>query len=504
MKTLEHTTQTGIRSENRRPRRKRRGARLGVLMLVATCSVFSVLAGFSRAQTSWLSTNGPMSSHVNAIAIDEDGTLFAGTFREGMFRSHDDGRTWQSLGLPGTNIRDLVFDIEGRLFVATFGSGVYRTSDQGDSWQETNIGLFDPRVQSLATDASGTVLAGTFGSGVFALDGGIAWRHASDGLTDFNVRGVAINSQGLSFAACRGDGVFVSDDYGHSWARMPGTLPLGDLRSITASGRGVYVAGWVGGVASTFPGEGDWNHINQGLPNNKVWWVSETHDGRLLAGTHAHGIYERVAGSWQLLGLDGDIVTKIAPGRAGDIWAGTRRGIYRATGDASHWELLGVPRSYVYSLAETEAGTVVAATYESGLMRLEEGGSVWQPANIHFETVFSVVSAGRSLFAAGQFGHIFRSLDDGQTWEQVNDDDDDDRTRANIWTLHSDGGRIFAGSVGDGVLRSLDGGSVWKRAGLENQTILTLSTDASGTVYAGTDTGLHRSRDGGDTWEDIT
>jgi photosystem II stability/assembly factor-like uncharacterized protein len=445
-----------------------------------------------------------MSSQVTAIAIDDDGTLFAGTYREGVFRSRDNGKKWDFLGQGGTDVRDLVFDIEGRLFVATFGKGVYRTSDQGDSWQETNIGLFDPRVQSLATDTSGTVLAGTFGSGVFALDGGIAWRPASSGLRDFDVRGVAINSQGLSFAACRGDGVFVSDDYGYSWTRMPGTLRLGVLRSITTSGRGVFVAAWGGGVARTYPGEQDWDQLDAGLPTSKVWWASMTPDGRLLAGTHTHGIYEWVQGRWQLLGLDGDIVTKIVSGRAGEIWVGTRTGIYRATGDATTFELLGVPRSYVFSLAETEMGTVVAATYESGLMRLQRGDTVWRASDIHFETTYSVIAVGNALYSGGEFGNLCQSSDDGKTWRQVNNDDEDDRTRATIWTLHSDGERIYAGSIGDGIFRSLDNGSTWKRAGLENQNVLTLSTDESRTIYAGTNTGFYRSRDGGDTWEDIT
>ncbi|NNE46168.1 MAG: T9SS type A sorting domain-containing protein [Rhodothermales bacterium] len=447
-----------------------------------------------------------MAAHTSAIAVAIDGTVYAGTFEEGIYRSDDDGHSWKQLGLIDTDIRGLVIDHRGRLLAGTFGDGVYLSTDRGETWDGFNTGLADSRVQSLIGNGEGAILAGTFGSGVFALRDETTWHSSNDGLTDLDVRSLAFGTRETAYAACRRDGVFLSTDSGQTWSRFDGGSPLGALRFVAASRREIVAAGWVGGVARNYQGEGAWTRIAEGLPNQKVWTVAVLPGGQLLVGMHGHGIYafDEASGTWRSTGLEGGTVTAITAGINGDVWIGTRTGIYRSKGPDYDWRLMGIPRSYVFSLATTTGGTIIAATYESGLLRSSNRGVEWVPTDRHHEDVYTVVSDGGHQFAGGIAGRVFESDDDGRSWTITNKDPGDEWTRAPIRSLAVQRRRVLAGSEGDGVLRSEDGGITWKRVGLDGHVIWSLAMDESGLTYAGTSTGLFRSVSGGETWDSIT
>ncbi len=406
-----------------------------------------------------------MAAHTSAIAVDIDGTVYAGTYREGVFRSDDDGHSWKRLGLDDTDIRGLVIAPGGQLLAGTFGDGVYRSTDRGETWAGFNAGLPESRIQSLSGNEEGVILAGTFGSGVFVLRDENTWRSSNEGLTDLDVRSVTFGTVETAYAACRRDGVFLSTDSGQTWSRFDGGSPLGALRFIAASRREIVAAGWVGGVARNYQREGAWTRIADGLPNQKVWTVAVLPGGQLLAGMHGHGIYafDEASRTWHSVGLEGGTVTAITAGNNGDVWIGTQTGIYRSKGPDYDWRLMGIPRSYVYSLATTTGGTIVAATYESGLLRSGNRGAEWVPTDRRHEDVYSVVSDGERLYAGGIVGRVFESDDDGRSWTITNKDPGDEWTRDPIWSLAVQGRIVLAGSAGDGILRSEDGGITWKR-----------------------------------------
>jgi hypothetical protein len=62
---------------------------------------------------------------------------------------------------------------------------------------------------------------------------------------------------------------------------------------------------------------------------------------------------------------------------------------------------------------------------------------------------------------------------------------------------------VFAGTAGAGVWKSVDGGATWEATGLSDRMCLSLSTDSSSVLYAGTDEEAHVSRDLGETWSNI-
>lgn len=112
-------------------------------------------------------------------------TLYAGSggpyaYEGGVYKSTDSGATWGSIGLEAHAITKLcgIFGSEntiyagtGGKFLETSGSGLFRSADNGTSWEPMNSNLSSPFILSLLIDpdSPSTIYAGTMGGGIFKL-----------------------------------------------------------------------------------------------------------------------------------------------------------------------------------------------------------------------------------------------------------------------------------------------------------------------------------------------
>ena len=126
----------------------------------------------------WVPINeGLENLDVGAVAITDDGTLFASTFLGGVYRSTDRGDTWSevlNVGLDNPFIPSLL--VEGSSIYAGTDDGVYRSTDNGDTWTQLKEGLGDPHVESLASTGDGVLFAGTDRGLYYSEDEGMSWQ----------------------------------------------------------------------------------------------------------------------------------------------------------------------------------------------------------------------------------------------------------------------------------------------------------------------------------------
>jgi len=246
---------------------------------------------------------------------------------------------------------------------------------------------------------------------------------------------------------------------------------------------------------------------------------------------------------WELVtrGLpDAPAIRAIAthPDQAGTVYVGTQHGPYRSTDHGEHWEKLnvadhGLP---VWSLLfDPRDPKVMYAGYENcAIFRSEDGGEHWQqlPVTVRFPEVTVAPGANPAkrvlklaanhanpdeIYGAIEVGGIIRSLDGGESWENVSHGqylNDDTVDMHSVLVGRWRPGMVFA-IARAGLFTSTDQGEHWASARLEplnpkGQTYCRDIREVPGdpkTIWlaAGanfqSDVGvLFRSKDGGLSW----
>jgi photosystem II stability/assembly factor-like uncharacterized protein len=177
----------------------------------------------------------------------------AETFRGGVCRSDDGGRTWKksNVGMKETAATHILLDptspVNARvLYVAAFGRGVYKSSDGGATWSLKNTGITqrEPFAWRLARASDGVlylVVVRRSEDGSIGNDGDGALYKSSDGAETWTrialpaeangPNGLAIdptNPQRLYLAAWAravgthgiGGGIYLSDNGGQTWRQV--------------------------------------------------------------------------------------------------------------------------------------------------------------------------------------------------------------------------------------------------------------------------------------------
>jgi len=229
-------------------------------------------------------------------------------------------------------------------------------------------------------------------------------------------------------------------------------------------------------------------------------WVAKT------GNKHAGGLFRRQAGegAWEALkaGLPENVEARafaVHPREPGVIYAGTQDGPYRTTDGGARWERLGFPDrgAVIWSLTfhPTRPKIMYAGTAPVGIYRSEDGGDTW-----------------KKLPGARSPGHC----EMGFPTRVV---------RIVADPAHPD--TIYAGLEVSGVIRSNDGGDTWTdlsaplvklserphlksrigsdidAEGMLDTHALAVSAAAPGTAFLAVRMGVFRTDDSGASWHDV-
>ncbi len=202
--------------------------------------------GFTWSQKFSLANNGSNKNSDNiavlnvlSLAIDprDSSIVYAGTEKNGLFRSSDAAETWQKYNnavLPNETIYDIAINPKDpkNIYLATATADsrgrVLKSDDEGNTWQEVyitsvqkdfikklKIDSYDPKVVYFGTNAGGLFRSADSGKSWSLLK----WFSGS-------IDNIAINPKDtrIIYATGSGDGLFKSPDKGASWQSLNGGL----------------------------------------------------------------------------------------------------------------------------------------------------------------------------------------------------------------------------------------------------------------------------------------
>ena len=162
-------------------------------------------------------------------------------------------------------------------------------------------------------------------------------------------------------------------------------------------------------------------------------------------------------------------------------------------------------------------GTLLAGTASALLYRSRDSAESWArvpfPSELRSLLHAMMIDPGRAnvyLVAVTsekpQYAGLFRSADEGATWEQISD-----LRQKQVWSLASwaADSRVIAAGTEEGVFLSRDGGENWKHISPPQdegpQPVVSLAFDPahSNILYAGTPHLAWKTFDGGATWRSL-
>jgi len=294
-----------------------------------------------QAQDFWQKLT--MDSHLSiySLATDPAGAVYAGGYGQGLFKSSDDGVSWDSSGLAGYWIVDMDVNEQGDLFLVgignTYGSGVFRSVDHGGTWDKvlnlnnyggincihvardgsiwiglnyssdyngiyrsTDNGTTWDKIftdtqnfYAVTSKEGGKIFATSYGRIYTSLDNGQNWSYSEQGLSSSEIPAITVNNSGQIFTASSGYGIYLSDDDGANWNRIYSAGP--DFSSILIDKNQTIYAGTRGSWIYRSEDNGEnWSLLNSGLGNQYVLSLAINTNGYLFSGTDTSGVYRSV------------------------------------------------------------------------------------------------------------------------------------------------------------------------------------------------------------------
>ncbi|MEY2430017.1 MAG: hypothetical protein QOJ40_2902, partial [Verrucomicrobiota bacterium] len=249
-----------------------------------------------------------------------------------------EGSQWRRYRIPRHSARPyvkaLAEEADGTVWAGSVSEGLFRFSGGKLKAVDASSGLTDNRVKSLAVDREGKLWVGTdsglnrFGLNPFSVFG------QDEGLGYGAVLGLAEVAPGVIWAAKRNDGLYRWE--GRAFNRLTAAgLPLRDpqVNALLVTHDGSCLVAFAHGLLRFKDPQAVADEATLlGLSNLRVMALAEDFQGSIWAGTREGSLWRLAKGEWteQTRLRETHPITAIVPNANGSLWIGTDGGgLYR-------------------------------------------------------------------------------------------------------------------------------------------------------------------------------
>jgi photosystem II stability/assembly factor-like uncharacterized protein len=400
-------------------------------LLLASCA-------FADCNIRWEHIPGPPGGEVQRLARSADGTLYAGLHVGGVYRSTNNGGTWERAWISQRrqgrytregDIRALGV-VENDLFAGDwFEPHPFMVSyTRGSKWSNAFTDNCVPNTLTVAPDSA--LLLGCENGGIFrSTDRGGSWKHI--GLAAQPIASIAVRRDGAIAAAGVGGTLFISRNNGRAWEPHPLSNRLYEV-SWTARGS-LLVASMHDGVLRSSNEGRTWDRV---LASDSMALMVASTGSKCYAGVIDAGLFVSMndGETWQSLpnrGPHPDVTCLLAIDSL-ELFAGTSSaGVFHSMdggltwkqSSEGMWEFGGSYWSgYLWSsLVCTSKGTLLVSDGRAGIWRSTDHGRHWNTVRSWYaewsgKDITEVLPLG--MFATDRRS-IIRSTDDGATWNEA-------------------------------------------------------------------------------------
>jgi photosystem II stability/assembly factor-like uncharacterized protein len=474
----------------------------------------------------------------------------------GVYRSDDSGRTWNIIGLAHETVRALAQSpTDPTLLLAGSLTGVFRSTDEGASWQKitpdnhSDLRNFD----SVAFDPkdNNTIYAGTYHLPWKTTNGGKDWFPVVKGMIDdsdvMNIIVDPANSDNVHAVAC--SGIYHSTNGGTQWVKyqgIPNVFRRTQLIRMDPTNPNTLYAGTTSGLWKT-TNEKDFKRVTPGDWIINALVIDQKNPQKLIIGTERQGVQVSTDGGATFLsanaGFQHQHITDVAIDRehpertlvvltfdtdaflatkdGGNSWTTLGPGLKRT--DLRH--VYATPSAWLATLTSggwskydettkkwTRTGLYVpdpvtvpvAQTATKG----KKGAAAKAPAKAIVRKVTPQLAAflvndmafGSNAWYAASAGGVLVSKDKGATWKSASKDPLS-RKPAQSVELAGDNSQVWAIAERN-LIYSTDSGENWEAKELAFAAAgnLRLHRVDDTSLFITTNMGLYGSRDAGRTW----
>lgn len=471
------------------------------------------------AQDFWYSLSGPYGGNILCLTENLSGKLFVGTEGGGVFRSLDDGDTWElaNEGLPTGDgptvfkVYSILIHTNGDIFLGTSKEGrIYRSTDDGNNWTQVYSSPLAGLITNCFTStANGSILAGTDVSVLKSTDNGDTWNPT---LTSQTVRQL-LKAENGEMVAGTSTGIFKSIDNGDTWNSSNSGLTNTNIKVLNKNSLGVIFCVTINNkVFKSTDNANTW--VEAGNIASTAYCVTSNSSNELYAGTSS-GLYKSIdnGSTWVEDSLDNKLVRVLHFNNLDKMFVGTDWfGMYRYQQGGTHYETInnGLTNTFINAMTFNIDGDLFCATNSNKFYKTSSLGTTWIDISDEVSVamspskIVSLITLPNGVMIAGTVSQgIFRSVDDGNNWTQVLNG----FTTFNIYCLAIDKtGNLLAGSYNGKLYKSTNQGLSWTSIDNNqiNSNIYDIAVNSNGHIFlATTPGGVYRSTDEGNNWTQV-